>query len=1244
MKEIVCPTCGTKNLEEAQFCQNCGARLFIICGRCGTYNSPTARFCIKCGSSLTEREVPGMPRGLLNKIIHEKKHLRGTRRKVAVMFADVSGFTSICEKLDPEEVTVLMDVLFKRFGEVIYKYEGYIDKYIGDSVMALFGAPVSHENDALSAVLCAMELMKEVELFNKTKLKELSGGLSGFQLSIGINFGEVIAGEVGSQFKFQYTVMGDVVNLAQRLQSRAPAGEIYVNKSIYELTNREVEYEELKPMKVKGKEELVIVYKPIGVRSRYALRRMRETPMIDRKEEFKRLLWCYEEVIKGRGNVIVIKGESGIGKTKLIYEFLKDILKRASKEPNFSKPLTIVARSNNYLRSAEGWVLKEFLRRFIGVEEGEKKEAISKKVNKFLKDSGEDGNLLFSHILKWVIGGGLKEEEVMRVEKMKKEDRDYILYKGICSILERMSERFPIVLVFDDLQWIDNSTRGFINTLVRSIERMRVMFIFIERIDEASKMQLPMENYIEIELKPFRESDMEDLLKTIIHVKEIDDVLKRFLFERSRGNPFYLEEHALMLVNEDLVEIKFNKAYLRGGFQDIPVRIEELILSRIDKLNNEERHVLEVASVIGQEFSIELLEHLVEDGGRLREVIKVLEEKDIIEDKGEKFGGYAFRHILIQRAVYNTLLKQRRREYHRRVGKIMEQVYRERIENYYELLSYHYRKAGDRRKYLEYLLKLGEREERHGDYRRAKEVYEEWVRNYGDVYGTGEGINVLLKLVRVNTHLGRYKEAMNELKRIELNSVELLKGEVYIRFLLEKSRILELQGKHDGSFKDAERALEFAVHQKDKELLALSYNKMGDVHYVKGEYGRALECYKKSLEIKLTVFGENHPYTALTYNNIGIVYEHKGEYEKALEFYKKALKIRLSVFGKYHPDTAITYNNIGVIYKDRGEYDKALEYYEKALGIWFSVFGKNHLNTAISYHNIGIIYRNKRDYKRALEYYKKSLEINLSIFGESHPNTASSYNSIGILYDEKGEYDKALEYYKKALGIRLSVFGESHPNTASSYNNIGVIYANRGEYDKALEYFKKALEIDLSIFGESHPNTASSYNNIGIIYVNKGEYDKALEYYKKTLGIWLSVFGENYPDTARCYYSISIIYKNKGEYGSAFKYYKKALQIFLSVFGENHLYTGETYQGIASLYYKFGEYEKALEFIEKAFRIKKEKLVEKHRDMAEMHLLFAKILFAKGKDEDAQFHLAKAREIAEKCNDKKLLEEIKKIN
>jgi len=377
---------------------------------------------------------------------------------------------------------------------------------------------------------------------------------------------------------------------------------------------------------------------------------------------------------------------------------------------------------------------------------------------------------------------------------------------------------------------------------------------------------------------------------------------------------------------------------------------------------------------------------------------------------------------------------------------------------------------------------------------------------------------------------------------------------------------------------------------------ALSYNNIGLVYHSLGDYDKALEYCFKALAITEKVLGLEHPITAHSYNNIGFVYHSLDDYDKALEYYSKALAIREKVLGLEHPDTAISYHSIGGVYHSLDDYDKALEYYSKALAIWEKVIGLEHPDTAQSYSNIGAVYDNLGDYDKALEYYSKALTIREKVIGLEHPDTATSYNDIGGVFDSLGDYDKALEYYSKALAIREKVLGLEHPNTATSYNNIGGVFDSLGEYDKALEYCFKALAIREKILGLEHHSTATSYNNIGCVYYSLGDYDKALEYYYKDLAICEKVLGLEHPNTALVYNNIGGVFDSLGEYDKALEYCFKALAIREKLLGLEHPDTATSYNNIGFVYDSLGEYHKALEYYSKALDIRKKVLGSENPD------------------------------------------------
>ena len=1053
------------------------------CPKCGFDNPSNFKFCGNCGTSLIEKEIPCMPVELKKKIDFERERLKGARKKVAVMFADVSGFTSLCEKLDPEEVTNLMNNLFERFGEIIYRYEGYIDKYIGDCVMALFGAPISHEDDALRAVLCAIDMMSEVKQFE------------GLSLSIGINFGEVVAGGVGSHHKLQYTVMGDTVNLAQRLQSVAGAGEIYVSEKIYELTKSEIEYEKLPPLKLKGKSYLITAFKPVKVKAKHMLRRIKEIPMIGRDKEMEILLKLYEDVKRGESRVVSITGEAGIGKSKLANEFVNKILE--------DKITLIETRGIDYLKNAELWTLKDFLRKLIKIEEKDP-SAISQKIESFIKKYNQPE--ILTRILKWMLGGEISEIEKRSIEQIEKDNRNYILFRGLSLILKNIA-KFPLILIFDDVQWIDINTREFLSFLIKSIEKSKIMLILIQR--PYSDYILPeLEHCVKISLQPLEKKEVEKLASAIIKSNKIDEKLEKILIERSEGNPFYLEEFVTMLLNRNLIDIEGNVAKLKGEIKNIPIKLEELILAKVDKLDDESKYILELASVIGHEFSTKLLENLTEYAINIKSVLKNIENKGLIEnitkDLSKILEGdeeYAFKHIIIRDVIYNTILKSLRKDYHRKVANAIENIYKDNIENYYELLIHHFKIGEEKEKYMKYLLKFGEKMSKEGNYKKAEELYEEWMRNYGNLHAGEEGISNLIKLMGIKTKLAKYREVEEIFEKIERDYKDLLKDDILIEFLLEKSWFEGETGKYDKMLetgKECLRLIEKSKHNEETKSNCL--NNIGRAYRLKGEYKKAIECYEKALEIRLKITGENHPDTATIYNNIGEAYYYKGEYDRAIEFYKKAVKIRAQTLGEMHPDIATSYNDIGMAYFYKGEYDKAIECYKKAVKIRIHTLGEMHPYTASSYNNIGVAYYGKGEHDKSIEYYQKALKIRLKTLGETH--TAICYNNIGEAYHCKGEYDKAIEYREKAREIWEKVLGEAHPYTSNAYYGLGKTYFALKDYEKALKYMQKALEIREEKM-KGHSDTGEAYFTFGKILVELGRKEEAKQNLKKALEIFM---------------------------------------------------------------------------------------------------------------------------------------------
>ncbi|MCK4827623.1 tetratricopeptide repeat protein [bacterium] len=471
-------------------------------------------------------------------------------------------------------------------------------------------------------------------------------------------------------------------------------------------------------------------------------------------------------------------------------------------------------------------------------------------------------------------------------------------------------------------------------------------------------------------------------------------------------------------------------------------------------------------------------------------------------------------------------------------------------------------------------------------------------------------------------HRGRWEETQ---------SFHYLQEALYHRFYEDPDHAIEMFEEHFWKLRE-----KFWLGEAEGLLESIPIDILSEKQKRKVDYARArlLTCSSRSQHSLISAM---HLYETLVASEtdeeslgkylfyLGFDLHLLNQYERALEYYKKSLAIRLRVFGEQHPDVAESYTGVGEVYSIKGEYEKALEYYKKGLAITLKLYGEEHPDVAASYNNIGNVYSNKGEYEKALEYLEKSLAIGLKVYGEEHPRTARSYSLIGHVYWKEGEYDNALEYFKKSLAINLKLFGEESPGVARFYIHLGNVYYDKSEYDKALEHYQKSLAMFLKIFGEEHPHVAISYNNISLILREKGEYEKALDNYERSLAILLKIFGEQHPDVANSYNNIGVVYRDKGEYKKALQYHHKAIAILLKIFGEEHPWIAESYDGIARTLWALKKHDEAFENMHKSVDTYRK---SKHwKDAIENIETLAKWLDEKGKKKEAEEKRAEAQKI-----------------
>jgi tetratricopeptide (TPR) repeat protein/class 3 adenylate cyclase len=1069
---------------------------------------------------------------------------------------------------DPSELVGCILPLCRRFGGY-FKEVDFSDK--GWVVVVLFGAPTTQDKTTQRAAEFALEV------------KRLAGG----DCRIGLTLGRAFAGFVGSVARCTYAAVGSSVNLAARLMNASSWAEILVGSRLVPELQEHYEIASAGVLTLKGftvplKAHSLVAKKETGFRRQFT------GWMVGREAELQSLHRLAAPIFKGRfAGIVNIYGAAGMGKSRLAAEFTEGLRERAR---------VFLLQCDGILKQPYNpWVY--FIRQFFGdTFAGIIQERRSRFRENWSKFAGKivaqpDGGSMVNELarIESIIAAllGLEWEGSVYVAVPGK-DKPVVTRFALKSLVRALTMEKPVILLSEDLHWIDAESAAVFTILTREIQNLPLLIVAVSRYnDDGSKPGLPVDKSVlqnSIDLETLTNAETEQLVASVLE-KPAEDELVQFLFGRSEGNPFYAEQIALYLRETGGMEVREERYALKTRTIELPLGIDSLLIARLDRLEAGLKDVVQTASVIGREFAVKVLSELLlqyHHVTRAKEAfartkiapqLKRGEEERVWNAASEI--AYIFSHSLLRDAAYNMQLKKRLTELHRLTAETLQRLFPDDKEMFYEIAEHyaaaeefnnaliHYDNAGD---YYNTTFKFG----------KALESYEKGLKIRLNTLGEKhpDTAEAYYKIGTADYGKGGYEKAM----------------EYYLKALNIR---LETLGEN---------------HPDTASL----YGNIGVVHHKKGNYEKALENQLKALNIQLETLGEKHPDTAKSYMNIGNVQSVECNYEKAMEFYLKTLNIRLEILGDKHPDTAMSYHNVGEVYFNKGDYKKALEHYIRALNISLETLGDKHPNTANTYNNIGNVQWKEGDYDKALECHLKALNIRLEILGETHPDTADSYFNIGLIGYEKGDYDTAIEYYLKALNIDRETRGEKHPFIAMSYGNIGNVHLAKGDYKQALEYHRSSLNIFRATLGVRHPDTALSYHNIGNVQRKGGDYERALENLLKALDIRLEILGENHLDTASSFFCIGDTHYAKGDYEKALEYRLRALKIHAEKLGEKHPHTLQDYRGIIQGFVVVKEFEKAEEYLTQWNEIcRKHQLTEHTFDL---EFLKAKLAFARQPD------------------------------
>ncbi len=839
------------------------------CSACGFGNEADERFCGGCGSALGEAASPAAAPPAAGR----------ERRPVSVLFADVVGFTPLSERFDPEIVHEMMDGCLALLTREVERYGGRVNAFTGDGVMALFGAPLAEEDHAIRAVHAALAIQEHLPRYSEDVQRRFGAE---FRMRIGVNSGLVLAGGMGEGASVEYTALGDTINLAARLESAATPGGVLAGESTYRAAGEAFRWQAVGPLTLKGKSEPVVAYEPIAAsegQSRFeALAQRGLTSFVGRQAEFGALLRAWERAAAGRGQIVSVVGEAGLGKSRLLHEFKTEMAKREA--PLFEGSCFTYGEAISYLP------FLEIVRHVVGIDPTGSSDEASALLDGYLarRALGPESAPYLHHLLGQDPGDELLARQSAAVIRQRTLDavRDLILAEAAEDAL---------ALVVEDVHWIDKASEDLLSVLVESISEAPVLLLLVYRpeylrawgdvayhaevnlsrlggVNSAAMVRAILnKSYAQrVSLERLSDEDSQAMIRQLLGTTAIPVELERLVEGHADGNPLFIEE-----LIRDLVEsghlAREGEGYALTRQADeinLPTTVQGLFLARTDRLEPELRNLLQVASVLGRVFNFPLLGAVAGlRSDELERALLQLEDLDFVYQSAlAPERQYSFKHVLAQEAIYQTLVRSRREAHHAAVGEAIEALYSDRLDDWIEILAHHYTHSGDEAKALASL------ELAHGKASRD--------------YALAEAKGFFEEAMRI---LDRAPDTPDHRTR----RVRFLTNEFTVHFLLfEVPAFVELATRYQG----------VADSIDDLGLRGLFYERLGHCQWILGRLVESLDTTQRAAE--MCEAGGNTSGAGQAYTNLESVLLGLGRFAEVEGWKQKALRVFERDFDPFH--------------------------------------------------------------------------------------------------------------------------------------------------------------------------------------------------------------------------------------------------------------------------------------------------------------------------------------------------------
>jgi class 3 adenylate cyclase/tetratricopeptide (TPR) repeat protein len=1099
-----CSKCEHVNRIGARFCEECGRPLARTCPNCKTQVRPLATACHECSHPLsTEAQLSRFrspevyaPGHLAEKIRTSKPALQGERKQITVLFADLKDSTQLISGRDPEDARELLDPVLDLMMAAVHRYEGTVNQVMSDGIMALFGAPVAHEDHAVRACFAALRMQESVKSYSEQVRRTRGFEL---QIRIGLNSGEVMVGSVGTDLRMNYTAIGLTTQLAARMEQIADAGTILTTRDTRRLVEGYVQFRPIGATPIKGLDAPVEIFEVTGPglagTRLQALTTRNLSRFVGREAEVLELGRAVEAGRSGRGQIIAVVGEAGVGKSRLYWEFTRSHLPHDW--------LILETGTVSYRKASAYLPIITLLKAWFQIEAEDGVGSVRDKVT--AKLASLDNQLAASALLS-LLDVPVDDPHWHRLDPPQRRQQTL---DAIKRLLVRQSEVRPLLVLVEDLHWIDTETQALLDAVVDALPTARLLLVVTYRPEYAHSWGSK-SYYRQLRIDPLPKAMAEDLLTTLLGTDAGLAELKRTLTERTEGNPLFLEESVHTLVESKALIGEPHRYCLADEAQTIqvPATVQAIIAARIDRLSRKDKDLLQAASVIGKDVPLTLLQSLANlNKQELQRALTHLQSAEFLYATNLE-NEYTFKHALTHQVAYEGLLRDRRRALHALVTEVIERLSGERVVEHAERLAHHALRGELWEKAAAHLRQTGLRAIERGTLREAVAHLEQALlalRRLPETRGKAE----LIIDIRIDLRNALYPSGDWARMGEHLHEAELLArslGDMHRlgRIMTFMVPLRRARGDYAGAIDSGQEALKIAGQLGDRSIEVVATSYLGFTHLARGEFSEAASLFERNVALQSNARGERLGTAAIQLAVskawLADVLSELGRFDEAVAHGEAAVHIAEAAD---HPHTLYFSSfDIGLVHLRRGGFERAIQYLKRGFDLCSA--SRDVVRMPLFAAALGAAYTLADRGEEALALVMDAVEEFHR--HQVHFRPAFILLCAGMTCLSSGRIDEATSHAREALALAQRLGARASEAHALCLN--GDVAATRGADDPD-GYYHQALALGAP--RGMHPLVAHCHFGLGKLHRRTGKNGQAQEeltiamamYRKMDMTYWL---------------------------------------------------------------------------------------------------------------------------------------------